>query len=125
MLKQTMCSREAPLLPAILRFSIPLMLTGILQLAYNTADSIIVGRYAGHASLAAVGSTTSIIFLIITLFNGVSIGANYMAARDFGAQDDNGLFRTVHCPEYWRARQSGREAAEAARSTAPAKEAAR
>ena len=95
MLKQTMCSREAPLLPAILRFSIPLMLTGILQLAYNTADSIIVGRYAGHASLAAVGSTTSIIFLIITLFNGVSIGANYMAARDFGAQDDNGLFRTL------------------------------
>ncbi len=96
-MKQTVCSREAPLLPAILRFSIPLMLTGILQLAYNTADSIIVGRYAGHASLAAVGSTTSIIFLIITLFNGVSIGANYMAARDFGAQDDRGLFRTVHC----------------------------
>ena len=55
MLKQTGYSREAPLLPAILRFSIPLMLTGILQLAYNTADSIIVGRYAGHASLAAVG----------------------------------------------------------------------
>ena len=97
MLKQTGYSREAPLLPAILRFSIPLMLTGILQLAYNTADSIIVGRYAGHASLAAVGSTTFIIFLIITLFNGVSIGANYMAARDFGAQDDKGLFRTVHC----------------------------
>ena len=97
MLKQTGYPREAPLLPAILRFSIPLMLTGILQLAYNTADSIIVGRYAGHASLAAVGSTTSIIFLIITLFNGVSIGANYMAARDFGAQDDKGLFRTVHC----------------------------
>ena len=96
-MKQTGYPREAPLLPAILRFSIPLMLTGILQLAYNTADSIIVGRYAGHASLAAVGSTTSIIFLIITLFNGVSIGANYMAARDFGAQDDKGLFRTVHC----------------------------
>ena len=97
MLKQTGYSREAPLLPAILRFSIPLMLTGILQLAYNTADSIIVGRYAGHASLAAVGSTTSIIFLIITLFNGVSIGANYMAARDFGAKDAQGLSRTVHC----------------------------
>ena len=48
MLKQTGYSREAPLLPAILRFSIPLMLTGILQLAYNTADSIIVGRYLYH-----------------------------------------------------------------------------
>ena len=48
MLKQTGYSREAPLLPAILRFSIPLMLTGILQLAYNTADSIIVGRRRFH-----------------------------------------------------------------------------
>ena len=92
-----MYSQEAFLLPAILRFSLPLMLTGILQLAYNMADSIIVGRYAGHASLAAVGSTTSIIFLIITLFNGVSVGANYMAARDFGARDSEGLSRTVHC----------------------------
>ena len=62
------------------------MLTGILQLAYNMADSIIVGRYAGHASLAAVGSTTSIIFLIITLFNGVSVGANYMAAKGLRCQ---------------------------------------
>ena len=68
MLKRSVCSQEAPLLPAILRFSIPLMLTGILQLAYNTADSIIVGRYAGHASLAAVGSTSSIIFLIISAY---------------------------------------------------------
>ena len=96
-MKQNMYSQEAFLLPAILRFSLPLMLTGILQLAYNMADSIIVGRYAGHASLAAVGSTTSIIFLIITLFNGVSVGANYMAARDFGARDSEGLSRTVHC----------------------------
>ena len=96
-MKQNMYSQEACLLPAILRFSLPLMLTGILQLAYNMADSIIVGRYAGHASLAAVGSTTSIIFLIITLFNGVSVGANYMAARDFGARDSEGLSRTVHC----------------------------
>ena len=48
---------------SIVRFSIPLMLTGLLQLAYNTADSVVVGRYAGSTSLAAVGATTSIVFL--------------------------------------------------------------
>lgn len=69
------------LLASILRFSIPLMLTGILQLAYNTADSVIVGRFAGSNSLAAVGSTTSIVFLLVTLFNGVAVGANFLAAR--------------------------------------------
>ena len=81
----------------LLLFFFPILLGTFFQQFYSTVDTIIVGRYAGHASLAAVGSTTSIIFLIITLFNGVSIGANYMAARDFGAQDDRGLFRTVHC----------------------------
>src|SRR5699024_2462696 len=70
---------------SIVRFSIPLMLTGLLQLAYNTADSVVVGRYAGSTSLAAVGATTSIVFLLVTLFNGVSIGANYLTARYYGA----------------------------------------
>lgn len=63
------------------------MLTGLLQLAYNTADSVVVGRYAGSTSLAAVGATTSIIFLLVTLFNGVSIGTNYLTARYYGAGD--------------------------------------
>lgn len=85
------------LLASILRFSIPLMLTGILQLAYNTADSVIVGRYAGSNSLAAVGSTTSIVFLLVTLFNGVAVGANFLAARDYGAGDEEALSKTVHC----------------------------
>lgn len=85
------------LLASILRFSIPLMLTGILQLAYNTADSVIVGRYAGSNSLAAVGSTTSIVFLLVTLFNGGAVGANFLAARDYGAGDEEALSKTVHC----------------------------
>ena len=89
-------SGQTPL-ASILRFSIPLMLTGILQLAYNTADSVIVGRYAGSNSLAAVGSTTSIVFLLVTLFNGVAVGANFLAARDYGAGDEEALFKTVHC----------------------------
>lgn len=90
-------SHGPALLAPILRFSIPLMLTGILQLAYNTADSVIVGRYAGSNSLAAVGATSSIIFLLVTLFTGVAIGANYLAARDYGAGDAGALFETVHC----------------------------
>ena len=82
---------------SIVRFSIPLMLTGILQLAYNTADSVVVGRYAGSNSLAAVGATTSIVFLLVTLFNGVSIGANYLTARYYGAGDREAISQTVHC----------------------------
>ena len=79
------------------RFAIPLMLTGILQLIYNAADSAIVGRYAGSEYLAAVGSTTHIVFLLITLFNGISIGANYLVARCYGADDESGISDAVHC----------------------------
>ena len=82
---------------SIVRSSIPLMLTGLLQLAYNTADSVVVGRYAGSTSLAAVGATTSIVFLLVTLFNGVSIGANYLTARYYGAGDREAISQTVHC----------------------------
>ena len=88
---------QSPLFRPILRFSIPLMLTGLLQLAYNTADSVVVGRYAGSTSLAAVGATTSIIFLLVTLFNGVSIGTNYLTARYYGAGDQEAISQTVHC----------------------------
>lgn len=87
---------QSPLFRPILRFSIPLMLTGLLQLAYNTADSVVVGRYAGSTSLAAVGATTSIIFLLVTLFNGVSIGTNYLTARYYGAGDQEAISQTVH-----------------------------
>lgn len=78
-------------------FAVPLMLTGVLQLLYNAADSAIVGRWGGSSCLAAVGATTHIVFLLITMFNGVSLGANYLAARCFGADDKNGLAETVHC----------------------------
>ena len=88
---------QSPLFRPILRFSIPLMLTGLLQLAYNTVDSVVVGRYAGSTSLAAVGATTSIIFLLVTLFNGVSIGTNYLTARYYGAGDQEAISQTVHC----------------------------
>ena len=90
-------ARLSDLFLSVNRFAIPLMLTGILQLIYNAADSAIVGRYAGSEYLAAVGSTTHIVFLLITLFNGISIGANYLVARCYGADDESGISDAVHC----------------------------
>lgn len=86
---------ELPL--AVIRFSVPLMFTGIFQLLYNTADSVIVGRSAGYASLAAVGSTASLVSLLVSLFNGVAVGANYLTARYYGAKDREAMSQTVHC----------------------------
>ena len=78
-----MCN--GPILGKILGFAIPLMISGILQLLFNAADIIVVGRFTGSQALAAVGSTSALINLIINLFIGVSVGANAMnriTARD-------------------------------------------
>ena len=84
------------LLPKILKFALPLMATGVLQLLFNAADIIVVGRYAGDNSLAAVGSNTSLINLLTNLFIGLSIGANVLVARFFGAKQEKELKDTVH-----------------------------
>lgn len=84
------------LLPKILLFSLPVMLTGILQLLYNAADIVVVGRYVGSTALAAVGSTGSLINLIINLFMGLSVGASVIVAQRFGAGDQTGVGDTVH-----------------------------
>lgn len=89
-----MCS--GPLLSKILIFAIPLMLSGILQLLFNAADIIVVGRFSGSEALAAVGSTGALINLIINLFIGVSVGTNVVAARYYGARDADGVSHTVH-----------------------------
>ncbi|MGP1587397.1 MAG: MATE family efflux transporter [Treponemataceae bacterium] len=80
----------------ILLFSLPLMGSGILQLLFNSADVVIVGRFAGDESLAAVGSTSSLINLIINLFIGFSIGANVIVAKEFGAKNERGTENAVH-----------------------------
>lgn len=77
---------EGNLLLNILIFSFPLMLSGILQLLFNAADTIVVGQFAGKTSLAAVGSTTSLIHLLINLFIGLAVGANVVAAHFIGAE---------------------------------------
>lgn len=84
------------LLPKILIFAIPLMASSLLQLLFNAADIIVVGRFAGDDSLAAVGSTSSIVNLLVNLFVGLSVGANVLTARYFGAKKSAQLSKTIH-----------------------------
>ncbi len=85
-----------PFFKKILIFSVPLMLTGVLQLVYNAADVMVVGRFAGSASLAAVGSTSSLINLIVNLFIGLSTGAGVVTARNIGANAPDKIHKSVH-----------------------------
>lgn len=89
-----MCS--GPILRKTLMFALPLMLSSILQLLFNAADIVVVGKFAGDNSLAAVGSNTALINLLTNLFIGLSIGANVVAARHYGAKAWDDLRRTVH-----------------------------
>lgn len=84
------------LLPSIMRFAIPLMLSSVLQLLFNAADIIVVGRFAGENSLAAVGSNTSLINLMTNLFLGLAIGTNVLAAQFTGAGRKDRLKLTIH-----------------------------
>ena len=87
---------NGPILGKILVYSIPLMLSGILQLLFNAADVIVVGRYAGSQSLAAVGSTSALINLLVNVFIGLSVGVNVMVARYYGARRETAVNGTIH-----------------------------
>ena len=87
---------SGPFLKKILIFSVPLMLTGLLQLAYNTADVVVVGRFAGKEALAAVGSTGSLINLLVNVFLGLSMGSGVMIARHIGAGDEERVHKSTH-----------------------------
>lgn len=89
-----MCN--GPILKKMLLFAIPLMCSSVLQLLFNAADVVVVGRFAGDNSLAAVGSNTALISLLTNLFIGLSIGANVLAARYYGAKQEKALSETVH-----------------------------
>lgn len=94
--KYSMDMCEGPILKKMLIFALPLMASSLLQLLFNAADIIVVGRFAGDTSLAAVGSTTSIVNLLVNLFIGCSIGANVLVARFYGAKRLQDLSETVH-----------------------------
>ena len=87
---------EGPLLPSIISYTIPIILTSLLQLFFNAADLVVVGRFCGSVSVAAVGATGSITNLIVNLFVGLSVGAGVCVAHAYGERDAQGVHRTVH-----------------------------
>lgn len=89
-----MCS--GPLFSKILIFALPIMAMNILQLLFNAADMVVVGRYSGSEALAAVGATGSLINLIVTLFMGLSVGTSVIVAQDYGAGKPDAISSSVH-----------------------------
>lgn len=89
-----MCN--GPILGKMLLFALPLMCSSVLQLLFNAADVIVVGRFAGDHALAAVGSTGSLVNLFVNFFMGLSIGANVLVARFYGGKQERALKETVH-----------------------------
>jgi len=94
--KHTQSMLNGPLLPSIISYTIPIILTGILQLLFNAADLVIVGRFCGSVSVAAVGATGSITNLIVNLFIGMSVGAGVTVAHAYGGRNWEAVHRTVH-----------------------------
>lgn len=97
MKKQPVDMINGPLLPGVIRYALPLIATGLLQLLYNAADMIVVARWAGGTALAAVGSNGPLVNLIINVFMGLSVGASVVVSRAFGAGNDKDVHEAVHC----------------------------
>ena len=87
---------HGPLSGKLLLFALPLMASSLLQLLFNAADVVVVGRFVGKEALAAVGSTSSLINLMVNLFVGLSVGANVVVARELGAGRKEDVRRGVH-----------------------------
>ena len=87
---------NGPLFSGIIRYTIPIMLTSLLQLLFNAADLVVVGRYCGSISVGAVSATSALTNLIVTFFMGLSIGAGVTVAHGLGGQQDEAVHRTVH-----------------------------
>ena len=84
------------LFPKIISFAFPLMITGLLQIVYNAADIMVVGKFAGSLSLAAVGATVTLVNLMLNIFLGLSMGSGVVVAKHIGAGDNASVHRTVH-----------------------------
>ena len=84
------------LLPKILLFAVPLALSSILQLLFNAADVIVLGRYVSAEALAAVGSTSSFVNLLVNFFIGISVGVNVMVGQSYAKHNDSMVFDVVH-----------------------------
>ena len=86
---------EGPIIRQIIMFSLPLMLGNVFQMLYNTVDSIVVGNFVGKEALAAVGSTTMIVNMLVFFFNGFSVGAGVIIGQYFGAKNMKNLHTAV------------------------------
>lgn len=87
---------QGPLLPSIISYTFPIILTGILQLLFNAADLIVVGQRCGSLSVAAVGATSSLTSLMVNFFIGLSVGAGSTMAKAIGSRDNEKMHRIVH-----------------------------
>jgi len=87
---------QGPVLWGVIRYTIPIILTSVLQLLFNAADLVVVGRFCGSISVAAVGATGSITNLIVNLFIGLSVGAGVTVAHAIGSREDKAVHRAVH-----------------------------
>lgn len=96
MTKNQIDMTNGPIFSKLIKFSVPLIFSSVLQLLFNAADIVVVGRFAGDSSLAAVGSTGSLINLLVNLFMGLGVGANVVAAHYFGAGKKKSVEQTVH-----------------------------
>lgn len=94
--KNTIDMTRGPLVGKLILYSLPIVAAGMLQLFFNAADVVVVGRFAGGAALAAVGATGSLISLIVNVFMGLSAGVSVCIARAWGAKDEDAVGRTVH-----------------------------
>ncbi len=93
-----MCN--GPILSKLIVFSVPVLLQGILQLLFNAADIVVVGRFAGNTALAAVGATGSLVCLLLNLFWGLATGTNVLVARFYGCSSENDVKETVSTSLY-------------------------
>ena len=87
---------QGPLFSSIVLYTIPIILTSVLQLLFNAADLVIVGRFCGSVSVAAVGATGAITNLIVNLFIGLSVGTGVTVAHALGSREDEAVHRAVH-----------------------------
>lgn len=94
--KYSMNMTEGSILPKIISFTLPLIASSVLQLLFNAADMVVAGRFVGANALAAIGSTSSLINLLVNLFMGLSVGGNVMVARYFGSGREKDVSETVH-----------------------------
>ena len=87
---------QGPLLSGIILYTIPIILTSILQLLFNAADLVVVGRFCGSVSVAAVGATNSLTNLLVNFFIGLSVGAGVGVAHGLGSRENTVVHRTIH-----------------------------